>query len=179
MKKKYLSLLMAAVMLLTILGAETLSASAAASDAGIGAPSGAALTEDGALLVCDEVIDGFRFAYGTYSSVYAGVTPDLVTLGKVIGGGLPVSRSVMARAMREGPYIETGPDDRLPDLLHQKNDRSRDKCQKIRRKVMGQGHKRSGDILVKLCNGKEFRINSAETELTVCGSPDGKKGEQK
>lgn len=45
----------------------------------------------------------------------------------VIGGGLPVSRSVMARAMREGPYIETGPDDRLPDLLHQKIDSIRDK----------------------------------------------------
>ena len=97
----------------------------------------------------------------------------------VIGGGLPVSRSVIARAMREGQYIETEPDDRLPDLLHQKIDRSRDKCQKIHRKVMGQGHKRSGDILVKLCNGKEFRVNSAETELTVCGNPDGKKGEQK
>lgn len=36
-----------------------------------------------------------------------------------------------------------------------------------------------GSIPVKLCNGKEFRINSAKAELTACGSPDGKKGEQK
>lgn len=36
-----------------------------------------------------------------------------------------------------------------------------------------------GYIPVKLCNGKEFRINSAKTELIACGSPDEKKGEQK
>lgn len=43
----------------------------------------------GALLVFDEVITGFRWTYGSYSSV-CGVTPDLVCLGKIIGGGLPV-----------------------------------------------------------------------------------------
>ena len=41
----------------------------------------------GALLICDEVINGFRFGLSTYSSLYAGVEPDIVTLGKVIGGG--------------------------------------------------------------------------------------------
>jgi glutamate-1-semialdehyde 2,1-aminomutase len=45
----------------------------------------------GALLICDEVIDGFRFGLSTYSSLYADVDPDLVTLGKVIGGGLPLA----------------------------------------------------------------------------------------
>jgi len=46
-------------------------------------------TEAGALLIFDEVITGFRVAYGGAQAVY-GVTPDLTCLGKVIGGGLPV-----------------------------------------------------------------------------------------
>ena len=45
----------------------------------------------GALLVCDEVINGFRFGFSSYSALYGGVTPDLITLGKVIGGGLPLA----------------------------------------------------------------------------------------
>ena len=44
----------------------------------------------GALLIFDEVISGFRFNFSTYGAI-AGVTPDLVTLGKVIGGGLPLA----------------------------------------------------------------------------------------
>lgn len=43
----------------------------------------------GSLLIFDEVISGFRVAYGGAQSLY-GVTPDLTTLGKIIGGGLPV-----------------------------------------------------------------------------------------
>ena len=45
--------------------------------------------EHGALLVFDEVMTGFRIAYGGAQEKF-GVTPDLTTLGKVIGGGLPV-----------------------------------------------------------------------------------------
>lgn len=45
--------------------------------------------EHGALLIFDEVMTGFRVARGGAQSLY-GVTPDLTTLGKVIGGGLPV-----------------------------------------------------------------------------------------
>jgi len=44
----------------------------------------------GALLVFDEVIDGFRFNFSSYAKL-AGVKPDLMTLGKVIGGGLPLA----------------------------------------------------------------------------------------
>lgn len=44
----------------------------------------------GALLIFDEVIDGFRFHLSTYAAL-AGVKPDLTTLGKVIGGGLPLA----------------------------------------------------------------------------------------
>jgi glutamate-1-semialdehyde 2,1-aminomutase len=45
--------------------------------------------ESGTLLIFDEVITGFRVAYGGAQKLY-GVTPDLTCLGKIIGGGLPV-----------------------------------------------------------------------------------------
>lgn len=43
----------------------------------------------GSLLIFDEVITGFRFRYGLIAKTF-GITPDLVTLGKIIGGGLPI-----------------------------------------------------------------------------------------
>jgi glutamate-1-semialdehyde 2,1-aminomutase len=46
-------------------------------------------TQEGIVLIFDEVMCGFRVAYGGAQEVY-GVTPDLTTLGKIIGGGLPV-----------------------------------------------------------------------------------------
>ncbi len=73
-----------------------------------------ALTKkNGALLICDEVINGFRFGFSSYSSLYAGVTPDLITLGKVIGGGLPLAAiGGRAKWMRElaptGPVYQAG-----------------------------------------------------------------------
>ena len=45
--------------------------------------------EHGALLICDEVMTGFRLAKGGYQEMI-GLTPDLTAMGKVIGGGLPV-----------------------------------------------------------------------------------------
>ena len=67
----------------------------------------------GALLVCDEVINGFRFGYSSYSSLYAGITPDLITLGKVIGGGLPLAaiggkRKYMEQLAPNGPVYQAG-----------------------------------------------------------------------
>lgn len=44
----------------------------------------------GALLICDEVINAWRFRLGLYSEA-AGITPDIVTMGKVIGGGFPLA----------------------------------------------------------------------------------------
>jgi len=60
----------------------------------------------GALLILDEVISGFRFRAGDVGTLY-GVQPDLLTLGKIIGGGMPVAAvagraDVMALAGREG-----------------------------------------------------------------------------
>jgi glutamate-1-semialdehyde 2,1-aminomutase len=50
----------------------------------------------GALLICDEVISGFRLRYGTAHELY-GAEPDLIMLGKVIGGGMPIG-AVAGRA---------------------------------------------------------------------------------
>jgi glutamate-1-semialdehyde 2,1-aminomutase len=57
-----------------------------------GLPRGAAprVRPHGALLIFDEVMTGFRVAFGGATEAF-GVTPDLVTLGKVVGGGLPVA----------------------------------------------------------------------------------------
>jgi glutamate-1-semialdehyde 2,1-aminomutase len=67
---------------------------------------------EGALLVFDEVMTGFRVHPGGAQSLY-GVKPDLTTLGKVIGGGLPVGayggrRDVMAMVAPEGPMYQAG-----------------------------------------------------------------------
>lgn len=62
----------------------------------------------GALLVCDEVINGFRFGFSSYVSLYAGIVPDLITLGKVVGGGLPLA-AVGGRAKWMRQLAPTGP----------------------------------------------------------------------
>jgi glutamate-1-semialdehyde 2,1-aminomutase len=69
-------------------------------------------TRHGALFVCDEVMTGFRVAYGGAQSLY-GLRPDLTTLGKIIGGGLPVGalggrKDVMSRIAPEGPVYQAG-----------------------------------------------------------------------
>ena len=66
----------------------------------------------GMLLVFDEVMTGFRVARGGATARY-GVRPDLVTLGKVIGGGLPVGayggrRDLMAMVSPAGPVYQAG-----------------------------------------------------------------------
>jgi glutamate-1-semialdehyde 2,1-aminomutase len=72
-----------------------------------------ALTEaEGALLVFDEVMTGFRVHPGGAQALY-GITPDLTTLGKVIGGGLPVGayggrREIMELVAPSGPVYQAG-----------------------------------------------------------------------
>lgn len=68
--------------------------------------------ENGALLMFDEVMTGFRIAYGGAQEKF-GVTPDLTTLGKVIGGGLPVGayggrKDIMAMVAPAGPMYQAG-----------------------------------------------------------------------
>ena len=68
--------------------------------------------EQGALLVFDEVMTGFRIAYGGAQEKF-GVTPDLTTLGKIIGGGLPVGayggrKDIMEMIAPAGPVYQAG-----------------------------------------------------------------------
>ncbi len=71
------------------------------------------ITQDyGALLVFDEVMTGFRIAYGGAQEKF-GISPDLTTLGKVIGGGLPVGAyggraDIMALVAPAGPMYQAG-----------------------------------------------------------------------
>jgi glutamate-1-semialdehyde 2,1-aminomutase len=66
----------------------------------------------GALLIFDEVMTGFRVALGGAQEKY-GITPDLTTMGKVIGGGLPVGAyggraDIMDRIAPAGPVYQAG-----------------------------------------------------------------------
>ena len=54
----------------------------------------------GVVLIFDEVVTGFRFAYGGAQQVY-GVTPDLCTLGKIIGGGFPLAAVAGRKAIMD------------------------------------------------------------------------------
>lgn len=68
--------------------------------------------ENDALLIFDEVMTGFRLAYGG-AQEYFSVTPDLTTLGKIIGGGLPVGayggrREIMEMVAPAGPMYQAG-----------------------------------------------------------------------
>ncbi|WP_448533723.1 glutamate-1-semialdehyde 2,1-aminomutase [Parathermosynechococcus lividus] len=69
-------------------------------------------TQYGALLVFDEVMTGFRIAYGGAQEKF-GIIPDLTTLGKVIGGGLPVGAyggraDIMKMVAPAGPVYQAG-----------------------------------------------------------------------
>jgi len=69
-------------------------------------------SKHGSLLVFDEVMTGFRVARGGAQALY-GVKPDLTTLGKIVGGGLPVGvyggrRDVMQRIAPLGPVYQAG-----------------------------------------------------------------------
>ena len=69
-------------------------------------------TRHDAMLIFDEVMTGFRVALGGAQALY-GITPDLTTLGKVIGGGLPVGafgghKDIMAELAPLGPVYQAG-----------------------------------------------------------------------
>jgi len=69
-------------------------------------------TEEGSLLVFDEVMTGFRVARGGAQELY-GIAPDITTLGKIIGGGLPVGayggrKEIMELVAPAGPMYQAG-----------------------------------------------------------------------
>ncbi len=66
----------------------------------------------GALLIFDEVMTGFRLRYGGAQQLY-GVTPDMTTMGKIIGGGLPLAAyggraDIMKKVAPVGPIYQAG-----------------------------------------------------------------------
>jgi glutamate-1-semialdehyde 2,1-aminomutase len=66
----------------------------------------------GALLICDEVMTGFRVAYGGAQSIYD-IKPDLTTLGKIVGGGMPVGAyggraEIMDHILPAGKVFQAG-----------------------------------------------------------------------
>jgi glutamate-1-semialdehyde 2,1-aminomutase len=69
-------------------------------------------TKEGILLIFDEVMTGFRVARGGAQDLYS-ITPDLTTLGKIIGGGLPVGayggrKDIMSMVAPAGPMYQAG-----------------------------------------------------------------------
>ena len=69
-------------------------------------------TRHGSLLIFDEVMTGFRVARGGAQALY-NVTPDLTTLGKIVGGGMPVAAfggraDIMDRLTPDGPIFHAG-----------------------------------------------------------------------
>lgn len=90
-----------------------------AGNMGVAAPRGGflerlrALTaEQGTLLIVDEVMTGFRVAHGGAQQLY-GIEPDLTTLGKIMGGGLPLAAyggkaALMSQVAPEGPVYQAG-----------------------------------------------------------------------
>ncbi len=69
-------------------------------------------TRHGALLILDEVMTGFRVALGGAQQIY-GIRPDLTTLGKIVGGGLPLAAyggraEIMRRVAPSGPVYQAG-----------------------------------------------------------------------
>jgi glutamate-1-semialdehyde 2,1-aminomutase len=69
-------------------------------------------TEHGVLLIFDEVISGFRVGFEGAAGFY-GIQPDIVTYGKIIGGGMPVgaygaSRAIMSNVSPDGPVYQAG-----------------------------------------------------------------------
>lgn len=72
-----------------------------------------ACTETGTLLILDEVMTGFRVARGGAQELYPEAHADIVTLGKVIGGGMPIGayggrRDIMAKVAPSGPVYQAG-----------------------------------------------------------------------
>src|SRR6478609_8154026 len=68
--------------------------------------------KSGSLLICDEVITGFRVGYGGAQSLL-GIQPDLTTLGKIIGGGMPIGafggrREIMQHVLPAGKVFQAG-----------------------------------------------------------------------
>lgn len=82
----------------------------------------ACCTKEGIILIFDEVISGFRIAYGG-AAAYYGITPDMACFGKIIGAGLPVGayggkKEIMAYVSPSGPVYQAGTLSGNPFAMH-------------------------------------------------------------
>ncbi len=120
--------------------------------------------EHGSVLIFDEVMTGFRVALGGAQQHY-GVTPDLTTLGKVIGGGLPVGafggrREIMEQIAPLGPIYQAG--------TLSGNPVSMAAGLKTLELISAPGfHDALSATAAKLCNGLKERAKAAGIPLTT------------
>ncbi|MEI7704855.1 MAG: glutamate-1-semialdehyde 2,1-aminomutase [Deltaproteobacteria bacterium] len=137
----------------------------------------AACREHGALLIIDEVMTGFRLAPGGACELY-GVRPDLVTFGKVIGGGLPVGAfggrpDVMDRIAPAGPVYQAGTLSGNPlamaagiATLRQLGRAQYDQLEKLGKRLEAGLVEAAGEA------GAKVQVNRAGSMITVFFSPD-------
>merc|ERR1711933_136473 len=121
-------------------------------------------TKYGALLVFDEVMTGFRIAYGG-AQEHFGVTPDVTTMGKVIGGGLPVGayggrRDIMEVVAPAGPMYQAGTLSGNPLAM-------RAGIETLKKLKSGDAYKKLDSMTEKLING--ILAAGKEAGHAVCG----------
>ena len=134
----------------------------------------------GALLIFDEVITGFRFNFGAFARELA-ITPDLICLGKIIGGGLPIGayggpQKIMSNLAPEGrvyqastfsgnPVVMQAGISTLRELEKRKNDyaRLRDTTQYLASMLKGEARRRGIELDVTVF-GAMFSLKFANKE---------------
>lgn len=120
--------------------------------------------EHGAVLIFDEVMTGFRVALGGAQALY-GVVPDLTTLGKVIGGGMPVGafggkRAIMEKIAPLGPVYQAGTLSGNPIAMRA--------GLKTLQLISAPGfHERLGQRTAELCQGLESVARDCGVALTT------------
>jgi glutamate-1-semialdehyde 2,1-aminomutase len=118
----------------------------------------------GALLVFDEVMTGFRVAWGGAQLLY-GITPDLTCLGKVVGGGLPAAayggkRALMSQMAPSGPVYQAGTLSGNPLAVAA----GLETLRRLRRRG---AYEKLGALASSLANGLGERAKAADTPLTT------------
>ncbi|HEY5658829.1 MAG TPA: glutamate-1-semialdehyde 2,1-aminomutase [Myxococcota bacterium] len=120
--------------------------------------------EHGALLIIDEVMTGFRVAWGGAQVLY-GVTPDLSCFGKVVGGGLPAAAyggraDLMTQMAPEGPVYQAGTLSGNPLAMAAG-------CETLRRLARPGSYERLGSLAAQLAEGLEEAAREAGVDLVT------------
>ncbi|HSR51519.1 MAG TPA: glutamate-1-semialdehyde 2,1-aminomutase [Acidobacteriota bacterium] len=142
--------------------------------------------ENGAVAIFDEVMTGFRLAYGGAQQMY-GLRPDMTCLGKIVGGGMPLAayggrREIMEMVAPQGPVYQAGTLSGNPlavsaglqtlrlleeiDPYHELEERTRHLCQGIRRLADHKGIA----LQVQQCGSMFTVYFSSEPVLDLAGA---------